>query len=112
VFLFAVQVLLLPINHGVLVSAGGQALPRVKSLDGVTPLAEDTAAWLIWEGRDGITYLVEGPASARERRVLVTLPKAKVTKTEILGYDHLLKRLFGAPARCKPRNALLTEGER
>jgi hypothetical protein len=111
VFLFAVQVLLLPINYGVLVSTGGLSVPRVSSLNGVAPLAESTVAWLVWEGRDGFTYLVKGSAEGRERRALVTLPKAKVERTEIVAYDSLMKQLFEASSGCTSRDTLLTEGQ-
>ena len=54
-FLAAVQILLLPINYGVLI--GDKTLPRVAAL-GDKPLADGEEAWLVWEGKDGVTFLV------------------------------------------------------
>ena len=90
VFLIAVQVLLLPINYGVLIV--DKALPRVATL-GESPLAEGKDAWLVWEGKDGVTFLVRSHEG--KSRVLVTLPRAEVKRTEILGFDRILPTLFG-----------------
>ena len=54
-FLAAVQVLLLPINYGVLIV--DKTLPRVAAV-GDKPLTSGDEAWLVWEGKDGVTYLV------------------------------------------------------
>ena len=89
-FLIAVQILLLPINYGVLIV--DKALPRVATL-GETPLAEGKDAWLVWEGKDGVTFLVRSHEG--KSRVLVTLPRAEVKRTEILGFDRILPTLFG-----------------
>ena len=89
-FLVAVQVLLLPINYGVLIV--DKALPRVAAL-GETPLADGEDAWLVWEGKDGVTFLVR--SHEEKRRALVTLPRAEVKRTEILGFDRILPTLFG-----------------
>jgi hypothetical protein len=89
-FLVAVQVLLLPINYGVLIV--DKALPRVAAPGG-TPLADGEDAWLVWEGKDGVTFLVR--SHEQKRRALVTLPRAEVKRTEILGFDRLLPTLFG-----------------
>jgi hypothetical protein len=88
-FLVAVQVLLLPINYGVLIV--DKALPRVAAL-GETPLADGEDAWLVWEGKDGVTFLVR--SHERKRRALVTLPRAEVKRIEILGFDRILPALF------------------
>jgi hypothetical protein len=89
-FLVAVQVLLLPINYGVLIV--DKALPRVAAL-GETPLAGGEDAWLVWEGKDGVTFLVRSPE--RKRRALVTLPRTEVKRTEIVGFNRVLPTLFG-----------------
>jgi hypothetical protein len=89
-FLAAVQVLLLPINYGVLIL--DKALPRVAAL-GEKPLADGEEAWLVWEGKDGVTFLVRN--QARTRRTLVTLPRGDAKRTEILGFDRILPTLFG-----------------
>jgi hypothetical protein len=87
-FLAAVQLLLLPINYGVLIS--DKSLARVASLGG-RPLAEGAEGWLVWEGKDGMTFLVRD----RERkRSLVTIARTEVKQTEIIGFDRILPVLF------------------
>jgi len=92
VFLASVQVLLLPINYGVLIV--DKSFARVAAL-GERALADGDEAWLVWEGKDGVTYLVRSPA--RKRRALLTLPRDAVKQTEIIGFDRILPLLFGAP---------------
>lgn len=92
VFLAAVQVLLLPINYGVLIV--DKTLPRVAALGEKKPLGPGDEAWLVWEGKDGVTFLVR---SAQEhRRSLRTLARTDVTETEIVGFDRILPTLFGS----------------
>jgi len=94
--LVAVQILLLPINYGVLIM--DKVMPRVASL-GATPLSPGERAWLVWEGRDGSTFLVQGrqqQASAPAQRRLVTLARADVKRLEILDFDSIMPTLFGA----------------
>ena len=81
-FLAAVQVLLLPINYGYLIA--DKSLARVASL-GNKPLEEREDAWLVWEGKEGVTFLVQN--QEKKRRALVTLPRDDVKKTEIIGFD-------------------------
>jgi hypothetical protein len=88
-FLAAVQVLLLPVNYGVLIV--DKTLPRVAAL-GKEALAKGDEAWLVWEGTDGVTFLVRSGIGKR----LVTIPRTDVTRTEILGFDRILPRLFAA----------------
>jgi hypothetical protein len=90
VFLAAVQLLLLPVNYGVLIV--DKTLPRVASLDGKTPLTAGDTAWLVWEGKDGVTFLVRSGDAAR--RSLVTLKKDDVARTEIVAFDPILPTLF------------------
>jgi hypothetical protein len=89
-FLVAVQVLLLPIHYGVLIV--DKVVPRIVAL-GEYPLADGDDAWLVWEGKDGVTFLVR--SHERKRRSLVTLPRAEVKRTEILGFDRIVPTLFG-----------------
>ena len=89
-FLAGVQLLLLPINYGVLIS--DKSLARVATL-GDRPLTEGEEAWLVWEGKDGVTFLVAN--RDRDRRRLVTLARGDVKKTEIIGFDRILPVLFG-----------------
>jgi hypothetical protein len=92
VFLVAVQILLLPINYGVLIV--DKTLPRVSSL-GDKPLAGGDEAWLVWEGKDGVTFLVRKQAG--DRRALLTLARTDVKQTEIVGFDRIVPTLFGNP---------------
>jgi hypothetical protein len=87
--LAAVQILLLPINYGVLIV--DKTLPRVAAL-GEQPLGAGEEAWLVWEGKDGVTFLMRNRESSR--RALVTIQRAKVTRTEILGFDRIVPTLF------------------
>ena len=115
-FLAAVQVLLLPVNYGYLVQ--DKSLPRVASLDGLTPLGPAMEAWLVWEGREGMTYLVRNRQSnpvwegregmtylVRNRqsnpatKTLVTLPRDQVKRIEITAYDRIFPTLFAPQAK-------------
>jgi hypothetical protein len=91
-FLAAVQLLLLPVNYGVLIV--DKTLPRVAVL-GDKPLRDGEEAWLVWEGKEGVTFLFRN--QKQKRRVLITLPRTEVKRMEILGFDRILPRLFGAP---------------
>lgn len=88
-FLAVVQVLLLPINYGILIV--DKAVPRVTSV-GKTALAAGEEAWLVWEGRDGVTYLVRRQAD--QHRALVTVPRSEAERTEIVAFDRILPTLF------------------
>jgi hypothetical protein len=90
-FLAAVQVLLLPINYGMLIV--DKTLPRVAALSEKKPLAAGDEAWLVWEGKDGVTFLVR--SEERHRRSLLTLSRADVKETEIVGFDRILPTIFG-----------------
>jgi hypothetical protein len=93
-FLVAVQFLFLPVNYGVFIV--DKTLPRVSSL-GVTPLAPGQEAWLAWEGKEGVTYLVRNRLAMipdGTGRSLVTLPRSEVKKTEITRYDKIFPLLF------------------
>ncbi|HWW77145.1 MAG TPA: hypothetical protein VNZ44_17210 [Pyrinomonadaceae bacterium] len=100
-FLVGVQFLLLPVNYGVFIM--DKQIPRVANLGGEAPLAGGQEAWLVWEGNEGVTYLVRGPEAdpddatgkAKLRR-LVTVPKGDVKRTEIVGYDFIFARIFGS----------------
>ncbi len=95
-FLVAVQWLLVAVNYGYLVL--DNSLPRVVTLDGKEPLAPNVAAWLVWEGKDGMTYLLRTADGAHARKSLVTIGRAKVEKIEIVAYDPILPALFGPSA--------------
>jgi hypothetical protein len=88
-FLAAVQILLLPINYGVLIA--DKTLPRVAAI-GDKVLADGEEAWLVWEGKDGATFLIRRPEAPR--RELLTVPRGKIERTEILGFDRMVPKLF------------------
>ena len=96
-FLVAVQFLFLPVNYGVLIV--DKILPRVSSLGGSTPLAEGQEAWLAWEGKEGITYLVRNKDGTG--RTLLTLPRSEVIKTKIIHYDAIFPVLFDTLEKTK-----------
>ncbi|MFN0105771.1 MAG: hypothetical protein ACKV2U_27250 [Bryobacteraceae bacterium] len=88
-FLAAVQLLFLPIIFGILIA--DKTFARVASL-GETPLEAGCDAWLAWEGKEGVTFLVR--SQDRRRRSLITLPREKVKKMEITGFDPIIPALF------------------
>jgi hypothetical protein len=92
-FLVAAQLLLLPINYGALIA--DKTLPKVASLDGQSPLPPGDEAWLVWEGESGVTYLLQRGAGEARTRSLVTLRRSDVKRTEIVGYDKILREVFG-----------------
>lgn len=87
--LIAIQALLFPMNYGVLVF--GKALPKVTTVGSET-LPDKQAAYLVWEGKETITYVVVRPGRGRS---LVVLPRAESKKIEIVGYASL-PELFSA----------------
>jgi hypothetical protein len=89
VCLASVQLLMLPVNFGMLVA--DLSLPRVSSL-GDRPLAASEEAWLAWEGKEGVTFLVRN--RALERRSLITLARSNVKRLEILEYNKIVRALF------------------
>jgi hypothetical protein len=93
-FLVAVQLLLLPVNYGILIV--DKALPRVSTIAD-KPVAEGEEAWLVWEGKDGVTWLVRSKKGNGERRALVTVPRGDNKRIEITGYDRILPVLFPKP---------------
>jgi hypothetical protein len=89
-FLVAVQFLFLPVNYGMLIV--DKTLPRVSSLGGTLPLTASQEAWLAWEGKEGVTFLVRKKDGTG--RSLLTLPRSEVKKTEIIRYDAIFPLLF------------------
>jgi hypothetical protein len=84
-FLVVVQVLLLPVNYGVLIV--DKSLARVTSV-GNERVEEGQQAWLVWDGKDGVTY-VQRKIKANIRS-LITVPHANAEKIEITGYDPIV----------------------
>lgn len=87
-FLFAVEVLFLPVNYGVLIST--QSLPRVAEISADKAPLAGSMSWLLWDGKDALTYLVRDPG---DQRMLVTVP-AKDARIRIVAYDNILCVLF------------------
>ena len=110
--LVGIQFLFLPVNYGVFIV--DKELPKVKDLGGLETLqpcaqkpdqssvapALCQEAWLVWEGNEGVTYFVRSTELAADgtlqekQRSLVTLPRKEVKRTEIIGYDPILRNLF------------------
>jgi hypothetical protein len=88
-FLVVVQVLLLPVNYGIIVM--DRVLPRVAGVAN-EPIGNGDAAWLVWEGKDGVTFLIR---RKNQQRVLLTLTHADVKRIEIVGFDPMVPTLFG-----------------
>ena len=83
--LVAVQVLLLPVNYGVLIV--DKSLPRVKSV-GSKPVRDGQQAWLVWDGKESVTYFQRNTEGSI--RSLITVPHADANQTEITGYDPIV----------------------
>lgn len=92
--LFAVQMLLLPINYGYLVL--DTTLPRMASLDGLKPLPEGSNAWLVWEGKDSVTFLVRARKDDKLIKSLLTVPRGDLKRVEIHAYDPIYAALFAS----------------
>lgn len=93
-FFVSVQVLLLPVNYGILIA--DKTIPRVSSLGGQEALGASENVWLVWEGKESVTYLTRSRAGNKENRKLVTLPRGQVQRTELTAYDPILRVLFAA----------------
>jgi hypothetical protein len=94
-FLVAVEGLMLPVNYGILIA--DKTMPRVASLGDQQVLETGQDAWLVWEGKDGMTYLLRQRRGEKETRALVTLPYSEVKRIEITGYDPIIRILFAGP---------------
>lgn len=95
--LVAIQFLFLPVNYGILIM--DKHFPRVADLGNQTPLNQGEASWLVWEGSHGSTFLVEttvqnNSGAVEKSRRLVTVPQADIKRTEILGYDQIIRWIF------------------
>lgn len=84
IFLVAVEFLLLPVNYGILI--GSSSLPRVSQVENQTKPATGSSAWLVWETKDDLTYLV----CENNTRTMVSIPK-KENRVAIVGYDAIFQ---------------------
>jgi len=96
-FLVLVQFLMLPVNFGILVE--NQDMPRVTTIEGKEKLKPDVQAWRVWEGKDSVTFFVRrwDGKSCETERTLLTLENKRIEKTEISGYDRVLRLLYRWP---------------
>ncbi|MGF7213549.1 hypothetical protein GGE65_008194 [Skermanella aerolata] len=101
VLLLGVQILLLPINFGVLVSAS-QAMPRVRPTGEGLALASGGVAWLVWESPKGVTYLIDDRTTRPDRLGLFTVQREKAPIIEIIGYDSPMRHILGSHVGCGP----------
>ncbi|MGR8929898.1 MAG: hypothetical protein ACU836_04590 [Gammaproteobacteria bacterium] len=95
-FLVGVQLLLFPVNYGILVV--DKSMPRVSGMDEPGDLNAGERAWLVWEGRVGKTFLLKKQGADGYGKRLITLPIEQVKKLEILRYDRIFPVLFGQAA--------------
>ena len=100
-FLVAVQLLLLPVNYGILIV--DKTMPRVVDLGNQEPLEESQQAWLIWEGKDGVTYLVRNQTGGQHARQLITLPREAIKRIALTAYDPILRLLFRSESPASKR---------
>ncbi|SEM18447.1 hypothetical protein SAMN04489760_10637 [Syntrophus gentianae] len=96
--LTAIQFLMLPVNYGILIM--DRVMPRVESM-GEQKLSQGQTAWLVWEGKEGMTYLLRTIADNGEQKALVTLPRKDVKETRIIAYDPILRTLFAHQVKQK-----------
>ena len=73
-FLLGVQLLLLPVNYGVLVL--DKLMPRVTEVITLDLLKSDKEVRLVWEGNKSNTFLVSAKEDDNYEKILVTLPKS------------------------------------
>ena len=99
------KLLMLPVNYGILIA--DKTIPKVANLGNQKPLKVAEDAWLVWEGKDGVTYLVRGRQAGKEQRTLITLPRSDVKEIKIIAYDPILRVLFAE--RASPHNAAAGE---
>jgi hypothetical protein len=99
-FFLGIQVLLLPVNYGILLSARDH--PRVVPDPEVVPAGSAAAVWLVWEGKTGVTFLVHEPSAVRK---LLTVPREKVTRLEIVAYEPLSALRSSRPSDGQPSSS-------
>ena len=87
---------MLPVNYGILIA--DKTIPKVANLGNQKPLQAAEEAWLVWEGKDGVTYLVRSRLAGQEQRALITIRRSDVKEIKIIAYDHILLVLFAERA--------------
>jgi hypothetical protein len=84
VFLVAVELLLLPVNYGILI--GSASLPRVSQIENQAKLAPGSSAWLVWESKESLTYLV----CENNSRTMISIPK-KESRVPVVGWENIFQ---------------------
>jgi len=92
--LIAIQVLLLPVNYGLLVSY--RKLPKVEISSHAAILREWDDYWLLWEGKkdEAVAFLAMRKTPACCRRTLLLVPRRDVSAITILRYEEIMPILF------------------
>jgi len=85
--LVCVQLLLFPVNYGVLLE--NKTMPQVTGLHAPGTLKPNEQAWRVWEGDESITFFLRKREGDRYLQSLITLPKKEIQSLEISGYDHI-----------------------
>ena len=88
VLLATITVLLVPVNFGVVVMP--YSMGRVEAM-GKVPIPAGQRAWLLWEGKEWMTYFLESGG----RRKLVAVPTKEIDRIEVNGSDSLFDIMYG-----------------
>jgi hypothetical protein len=82
-------------------------MPKVVNLGNLQDLEQGQEAWLVWDGKEWMTYLVR----SKDTRKLITIPRNDVKKLTILAYDPIRRLLFAEPEKqALPRQDSPKEG--
>ena len=85
--------LLLPVNYGILVAS--VSLPRVSQIENRAKLASGSSAWLVWESKESLTYLV----CENNSRTMISIPK-KESRVPLIGWENIFQAAGRPP--CSP----------
>ena len=91
-FLLSVQLLLIPVNYGILIV--DKAMPQVSGLEKPGNLQPNEQAWLVWEGNESKTFLLRKQQTKKYVKSLITFPRESIKNLEIIGYDRIFEVLF------------------
>ena len=92
--LVGIQVLLLPVNYGILIS--GNTVPRVLISDSEQKGLQGCATtWRIWEGKEWIVLYCRSVGGEQPKWRMLVIGLDKESSTEILGFDPILRLRFG-----------------
>jgi len=86
----ALTVLLIPVNFGMVVMPYN--MERTAAI-GKVPLAAGQQAWLLWEGKEWMTYFVKSAGGVS----IVVVPVKEIDRIEVKGSDSLFDVLYGSP---------------